>query len=116
MDSQHKGIYLKNNHVRRTGVRTLLQEWPEPRSTNDLDLFLRPERLINSAKLNPLADAIDRLGYKAVQGAENYQFVKSGPEGIEAGSLKIGILTGPQRFFNGTKVQVDARRVRHKFP
>lgn len=106
------GIYLKNNHVRRTGVRTLLQEWPEPRSTNDLDLFLRPELLINSAKLNPLADAIDKLGYKAVQGAEKYQFVKPGPEGIEAGSLKIDILTGPQRFFNGTKVKTDARRAR----
>ena len=106
------GIYLKNNHVRRTGVRTLLKERPEPRSTNDLDLFLRPELLINSAKLNPLADAIDKLGYKAVQGAENYQFVKPGPEGIEAGSLKIDILTGPQRFFNGTKVKADARRAR----
>ena len=43
------GIYLKNNHVRRMGMGTLLQEWPEPRSTNDLDLFLRPELLINSA-------------------------------------------------------------------
>ncbi len=93
-------IYLKNNHVRRMGMRTLLQEWPEPRSTNDLDLFLRPELLINSAKLKPLADAIDRLGYQAVQGAEKYQFVKTGPGGIEAGSVKIDILTGPQRFFN----------------
>ena len=108
------GIYLKNNHVRRMGMGTLLQEWPEPRSTNDLDLFLRPELLINSAKLSPLADAIDRLGYKAVQGAEKYQFVKPGPGGTEAGSVKIDILTGPQRFFNGTKVKADARRARPK--
>jgi len=108
------GIYLKNNHVRRMGMGTLLQEWPEPRSTNDLDLFLRPELLINSAKLSPLADAIDRLGYKAVQGAEKYQFVKPGPDGTEAGSVKIDILTGPQRFFNGTKVKADARRARPK--
>ncbi len=107
-------IYLKNNHVRRMGMRTLLQEWPEPRSTNDLDLFLRPELLINSAKLKPLADAIDRLGYQAVQGAEKYQFVKTGPGGIEAGSVKIDIFTGPQRFFNGTKVKADARRARPK--
>ena len=108
------GIYLKNNHVRRMGMGTLLQEWPEPRSTNDLDLFLRPELLINSAKLSPLADAIDRLGYKAVQGAEKYQFVKPGPGGAEAGSVKIDILTGPQRFFNGTEVRVDSRRARPK--
>jgi hypothetical protein len=108
------GIYLKNDHVRRMGLRTLLREWPEPRSTNDLDLFLRPELLINPVKLKPLANAIDRLGYQAVQGAEKYQFAKSGPGGIEAGSIKIDILTGPRKFFKGTKVKADARRARPK--
>ena len=34
------GLYLKIDHVQRQGVRALLREWPEPRSTNDLDLFL----------------------------------------------------------------------------
>lgn len=103
------GLYLKAEHVRRTGVRTLLQEWPEPRSTNDLDLFLRPELLIDSGKLKPLAKAMDRLGYRVVQGAEKYQFVKPGPEGIGAASVKIDILTGPQSAFKGTKVKADAR-------
>jgi len=28
------GIFLKTDHVRRLGMRTLLREWPEPRSTN----------------------------------------------------------------------------------
>jgi hypothetical protein len=37
------GIYLKTDYVRKSGMRTLLDEWPEPRSTNDLDLFLRPD-------------------------------------------------------------------------
>jgi hypothetical protein len=81
------GIYLKTNHVRRMGVRTLLSEWPEPRSTNDLDLYLRPELLIQSAKLKPLAKAIARLGYQVVPGAEKYQFVKPGPGGAEIGSI-----------------------------
>src|SRR4030042_3398556 len=72
------GIYLKTNHVRRMGVRTLLSEWPEPRSTNDLDLYLRPDLLIQSAKLKPLAKAFVRLGYQVVPGAEKYQFVKPG--------------------------------------
>ena len=52
------GIYLRTDHVLQTGARTLFQEWPEARSTNDLDLFLRPELLIDSAKLKPLAEAI----------------------------------------------------------
>ena len=108
------GIYLKIDYVQRLGMRTLLQEWPEPRSTNDLDLFLRPELLIESAKLKPLAEAIARLGYKVVPGAEKYQFVKPGPGGAVASSVKIDILTGPQERFQGTKVRVDARRARPK--
>jgi len=106
------GIYLKTDHVRRLGMRTLLREWPEPRSTNDLDLFLRPELLIESAKLKPLAEAIERLGYQVVAGAEKYQFVKPGPDGAEAGSVKIDLLTGPQIRFHGTRVRADARRAR----
>ncbi|MGD0238153.1 MAG: hypothetical protein ABSC55_26930 [Syntrophorhabdales bacterium] len=106
------GIYLKINHIQRLGVRTLLQELPETRSTNDLDLFLRPELLIDSKKLKPLAEAISRLGYQVVPGAEKYQFVKPGPGGSEAGSVKIDILTGPQSRFKGTRVKADARRVR----
>ncbi|MBW2642720.1 MAG: hypothetical protein JRC89_04960 [Deltaproteobacteria bacterium] len=108
------GTYLKIDYVQRLGMRTLLQEWPEPRSTNDLDLFLRPELLIESAKLKPLAEAIARLGYKVVPGAEKYQFVKPGPGGAVASSVKIDILTGPQERFQGTKVRVDARRARPK--
>lgn len=106
------GIYLKIDHVQRLGTRTLLREWPEPRSTNDLDLFLRPELLIESAKLKALAEAIAKLGYQVVTGAEKYQFVKPGPEGTDAGSIKIDILTGPQSCFQGTRVRTDARRAR----
>jgi hypothetical protein len=106
------GIYLKVAHVAKEGRRTLLREWPEPRSTNDLDLFLRPELLIESEKLKPLADAIARLGYHVVSGAEKYQFIKPGLEDGDAGSVKIDILTGPRSRFKGTKVRADARRAR----
>ena len=106
------GIYLKTGHVQRLGKRTLFQEWPEPRSTNDLDLFLRPELLIDAGKIKPLAQAISRLGYRAVPGAEKYQFVKPGPGGGVAGSIKIDILTGPRTRFEGTVVKTDIRRAR----
>lgn len=108
------GIYLKISYVQKLGIRTLLQEWPEPRSTNDLDLFLRPELLIESAKLKPMAEAIAKLNYKVVPGAEKYQFVKPGPGGTVSGSVKIDILTGPQDRFHGTQVKTDARRARPK--
>jgi len=108
------GIYLKTNHVNRLDMRTLLDQWPEPRSTNDLDLFLRPELLIESSKLKPLVSAITTLSYDVVPGAENYQFVKAGPRGTDAGSVKIDILTGPQSCFQGTPVKTDTRRARPK--
>ncbi len=52
------GIFLKIEHVQQLGIRTLLEECPEPRSTNDLDLFLRAEVLIESAKARALAEAM----------------------------------------------------------
>ena len=108
------GIFLKTEHVRAGQVRTLIapEAWPEARSTNDIDLFLRPELLIASEKLKPLASAIYALGYDVVAGAEKYQFVKPGPGGSKAGSLKIDVLTGPRAAFAGAGLQVDDRRVR----
>ena len=108
------GIYLKTDHVRKSGMRTLLVQWPEPRSTNDLDLFLRPELLIESSKLRPLVSAIAKLGYQVVPGAEKYQFAKPGPGGTDVGGIKIDILTGPQSRFHGTRVKADTRRARPK--
>lgn len=108
------GIYLKSSYARRVGMRTLLREWPEPRSTNDLDLFLRPELLIDSTKLRPLAEAITNLGYQVVPGAENYQFVKPGLGGADAGGIKLDFLTGPQDSFQNTNVKVDDRRAHPK--
>jgi len=108
------GIYLKATHAKHLVMRTLLDQWPEPRSTNDLDLFLRPELLIDSSRLKPIVNAITDLGYQVVPGAENYQFVKPGPGGTDAGSVKIDILTGPQSCFQGTQVKVDTRRARPK--
>ena len=106
------GLYLKGEYVRQNGIRTLFTEKPELRSTNDLDLFLRPELLIHSEKLRPLAEAIPKLGYSVIEEAKNYQFVKPGPGGKEAGSIKIDILTGPQKAFDGTVVKADKRRAR----
>lgn len=108
------GIYLKATHAKHLVMRTLLDQWPELRSTNDLDLFLRPELLIDSSRLKPIVNAITDLGYQVVPGAENYQFVKPGPGGTDAGSVKIDILTGPQSCFQGTQVKVDTRRARPK--
>jgi hypothetical protein len=105
------GLHLKAEYVRAMKSRTLFSVWPEPRSTNDLDLFMRPELIIHSGKLKPLADALAALGYVVVPGSEHYQFAKAGPGG-GPGGLKIDLLTGPENSFEGTGTMVDARRAR----
>ncbi len=108
------GIYLRTEYIRKLGYRTLFPIWPEPRSTNDLDLFIRPELLIHPENLKPMAEAIKKLGYEVVKGAEKYQFIKSGLGGGKAGSIKIDLLTGPREMFTGTLVRVDERRAKPK--
>lgn len=106
------GLFLKREYVRAEAMRTLLSEWPESRSTNDIDVFLRPELLIDSVRLKPLSDALKRLGYQSITGAEKYQFAKPGPMGGPGGGLKVDLLTGPRSRFAGTPLRVDRRRVR----
>jgi len=106
------GIVLRVENARVPGQRTLLREWPEPRSTNDLDLFLRPELLIHAGRLTALRNAVAALGYTPVPGAENYQFARKGASGSEVGGVKIDLLTGPASSFAGTSVKADARRAR----
>jgi hypothetical protein len=105
------GIFLKLEYVHEHNVRTLFTEWPEPRSTNDIDLFLRPELLIHSEKLKPLSRALAKLGYKVVPSAAKYQFVKNFPVEKSNDGIKIDILTGSRDKFVGTSVKLDSRRV-----
>ena len=81
------GIFLKTIYVRERNLRTLLAEQPEVRSTNDLDLFLRPELLIQPGKLIPFSSAIEKLGYKVIETARNYQFIK--PDATRKGGIKV---------------------------
>lgn len=105
------GIFLKREFVRQVRIRPLFQQWPEARSTNDPDLFLRPELLANSERLRPMSNALRRLGYTVVPGAENYQFAKPVPAGVREGSIKIDLLTGPPSRFRESSARVDDRRV-----
>jgi len=75
------GIYLKTDHIRRSGMRTLLDQWPEPRSTNDLDLFLRPELL------NQIRDRLDTKNVDTDHRREILNlalpYIKSGNAGMD---------------------------------
>src|SRR3954453_14572349 len=89
------GLYLKRRHIDRTGERTLLSELPEPRSTNDLDLFLRAEVLADVGRTRRVAEAIRRLGYTPVEEAKFLQWHRPVQVGEVEQEVKIDILVGP---------------------
>jgi hypothetical protein len=110
------GILLRINERRKSGVRTLYSSWPQERTTGDIDLFLRPELLINSKQLKPLQAAFDKLGYRPVESAKYYQFEKTVTELSSSAKLKFDLLTGPERNFQGTTVKTDGRRAKPRRP
>ena len=109
------GLYLKQIHLQESeGQRTLLdgELWPAPRATQDLDIHLKIEIIINHAAMKRIRNAIDRLGY--LPGEARYmQFVKRDAGGREA---KIDLLTGPIPREYRSQVKVSKPRVRPKPP
>lgn len=108
------GLYLKQRSILQMGVRTLLRPelLPDNRTTNDIDLFLRAEVVVNAKRMKLVRDALDGLGFTAVPGSEYLQFAKR----VEpAGSIKIDLLVGPLGgLFDANSVKRDERRVRPK--
>lgn len=108
------GLYLKQRSILQSGVRTLLRPelLPDNRTTNDIDLVLRAEVVINAKRMRLVRTALDGLGFAAVSGSEYLQFAKP----VEpAGSIKIDLLVGPLGdLFDPISVKRDERRVRPK--
>ena len=107
------GLYLKQVHLQNTlETPTLIagELWPVPRATEDLDILLRTEIVLNANRMGPIRAALDRLGYTAVPGAEYMQFVKQFGDGR---FVKVDLLTGPLgSMANDPRVKIDERRVR----
>ncbi len=107
------GLYLKRQHLERTGQQTLLDQLPDPRATNDLDIFIRTEVLVDHGRTERIHTAIVRLGYVPVPAAKFMQWVKEVLVNETPQSLKIDLLVGPL----GTReadLDADDRRARPK--
>jgi hypothetical protein len=89
------GLYLKQlHHQRETAIRTLIpgEFWPYPRATEDLDVFLPTEIVIDLARMQALRAALDAIGFLPVEEAKFLHFAKPWGAG---GRVKIDMLTGP---------------------
>ncbi len=112
------GLHLKRLHAlkkKASGERLLLSVVSPARSTNDLDIFLRTEIIANPEQVKQFRDALDRLGFRVIESAKYYQFVRTitTADGKDS-EVKIDLLTrrpDPAMYSN---LEVDDRRVRPK--
>jgi hypothetical protein len=103
------GIYLRRRSIEQSRERTLLNVLPEARSTHDIDLFLRPELFVDSVRLVALKEALQEMGFKPVETAKFYQFVRADESGRFP--VKIDLLTASERNFKPLNIKTDDRRV-----
>lgn len=107
------GLFLKRMHLIDSGTRTLFDELPAPRATNDIDIYFRVDVLTDSTRTEALVEALQRLGYVAVEEAKYFQWKRAVDVGGVMQEVKLDALVGPlgdQR----AKLQVNPPRVRPK--
>jgi hypothetical protein len=107
------GLFLKRLHLVERRTRTLFAELPEPRATNDIDVFLRAELLTDHARTAALVAAIQRLGYVPVEEAKYFQWKRPVDVGGVPQEVKLDALVGPLGH-SRSKLQVNPPRVRPK--
>lgn len=104
------GLYLRQEELRRSGERTLLEQLPEPRATNDIDLFIRMEVLVRLERVQFLQTQIERLHFEPVPSAKYFQWVRK----TEASEVKIDLLCGPLGEFSNQLRTNRRPRIRPK--
>jgi hypothetical protein len=107
------GLYLRQEQHRQSGERTLLRQLPEPRATNDIDLFVRMEVLVSAERVRVLQQEIEKLGFTPVGGAEYFQWTRINADGRQ---VKIDLLCGPIGEFSDQLYTNRLPRVQPKVP
>lgn len=103
------GLVLKDRFVRVGGHETL-RPVPAQRTTEDIDLFLKAEVIVDRTKTEALHRALESLGYEPVESARHYQFRREVTHQGANRNVKIDLLAPlPQDRGN---VKVDERRIR----
>ncbi len=108
------GLYLKHQLIKEKGTRTLFSEdkLPTSRTTEDIDLFLEAEVVIDDARMKAMREALTALGMIPIESAKYYQFEKN--VGL-AGKVRIDLLVGPMGHLSDSKnLKMDSRRARAK--
>ena len=104
-------IYLRHTYVRTQQSH----RYPfnlEIRSTNDIDLFLTSELIVDRDKVEKLKNALHTLGYQVVPEARNFQFSKSVNLYGQARDITVDLLSAPPEQADLNIVHIKKPRIR----
>jgi hypothetical protein len=84
----------------------------ETRSTNDLDLFLTSDLIVNPTKIEQLRKILLRLGYVVDPKAKNFQFMKDMEIFGSRRQVRVDLLAAPPSDADSGKVEVKKPRIK----
>lgn len=109
------GLYLKRRISQETNQATLCSFVPSARPTEDLDVFLATQILVNPAKAKVVLKAIEALGCDPVLDRENFQFTRTFSYEGRAYKTKFDFLTkAPSDLSEAKHLDVQNVRVKNK--
>ena len=103
------GLLLKQRHLAQAEAKTLLppSRWPQARTTQDIDLFLRAEVVANADRMAQLQDALNDLGFHPQEDAKWLKFTRR----VAGQEVIVDLMVGPLGTYADA---VDRRNVRVK--
>jgi hypothetical protein len=105
------GIYQKRRQALASGEQLLIPLPPPARSTSDIDVFLTSELLADQERLPLFRDSLQRLGYRVIETAKYYHFVRTLPYAGSERDVKIDLLTREPDQERYPQLKADSRRV-----
>ncbi|MDZ4699915.1 MAG: nucleotidyl transferase AbiEii/AbiGii toxin family protein [Rhodothermales bacterium] len=106
------GLLLRQQHVAKQGAPTL-RPIPAARSTEDIDLFLSTELIVDEERFSVLRDALAEQGYRPVERAKYYQFDRTVDYFGQSRTVKIDLLA-PLPLTEDSRIKKDSRRISHR--
>lgn len=86
----------------------------ETRSTDDIDLFLSSEIIVNRDKVEGIKSSLKKLNYQVVPEAKNFQFSKKVTLLGQDRTVKVDILSAPPKAKDLQEVEIHKPRIKPK--
>lgn len=106
------GLILKAEYLRREELVTRFPDFPDDRSTNDIDAFLNSEIITDAAKTDAIKSVLKELGFEPV--APYFQFAVSINDSDTNLKVKIDFLAAPPPDEEKQLVEIKKPRIKPK--